>query len=346
VLVTGGAGFLGSHLCDRLAADSVNVICLDNLSTGSYGNISHLIANQRVGFIRGDVSVPIDIQVDEIYNLACVASPFRYQREPVQTLKSSVYGAMNMLNLARQAHATVLQASTSEIYGDPEVHPQPEAYWGRVNPVGPRACYDEGKRCAETLCFDYRRQYQVNIKVARIFNTYGPRMHPLDGRVISNFVCRALMNEPLTIYGSGEQTRSFCYVDDLVEGLIRLMASSAECTGPVNFGNPEEVTVRQLAEQIIGLTGSRSVIRTIAGAVDDPQRRRPAIDIARRQFGWEPKIRLGEGLLKTIEYFDDLYSKSGTGFRLSGGNSRLAAEIGMAAGVSANSERQPVVESA
>jgi UDP-glucuronate decarboxylase len=306
VLITGGAGFLGSHLCERLIAEEEHVVCLDNFFTGSRRNILHLIGNPRFELIRHDVSFPIYLQVDQIYNLACAASPVHYQREPVQTMKSSVHGAINMLDLAKRTGARILQASTSEVYGDPEMHPQSEQYCGKVNPIGLRACYDEGKRCAETLFFDYHRQDGVAIKVGRIFNTYGPRMHPADGRVVSNFIGQALRNEPVVLYGSGEQTRSFCYVDDMVDALVRLMRSPAEFTGPVNLGNPVEITVRELAEEIVMLTGSRSVIRTRHPAVDDPQRRQPDIRIARTQLHWEPKVSLRAGLMRTIEYFDAL----------------------------------------
>jgi UDP-glucuronate decarboxylase len=302
-LVTGGAGFVGSHLCERLLSERVHVTCLDNFSTGTLANIEHLVDSSQFELLTHDVTVPIEANVDRIYNLACPASPDQYQRDPVQTVKANVYGIINMLDLARRAGATLLQASTSEVYGDPEVHPQAETYFGLVNPIGPRACYDEGKRCAETLCFDYTRQYAVCTRVARIFNTYGPRMQPTDGRVVSNFICAALRNEALNIYGSGEQTRSFCYIDDMVEGLLRLMQSHEECAGPVNLGNPEEVTVQELAVLIIDLTGSKSPIRITPRVPDDPRRRRPNIDLAKRSLNWAPKVGLREGLGRTIEYF-------------------------------------------
>ena len=304
VLVTGGAGFLGSHLCDRLIGDGVAVICLDNFYTGTRRNIAHLLDNPMFELVRHDVTFPIYLEVNQIYNLACAASPIHYQFDPVQTTKSSVHGAINMLGLAKRTRARILQASTSEVYGDPDMHPQPESYWGRVNPIGPRACYDEGKRCAETLFFDYHRQHQLLIKVARIFNTYGPRMHPNDGRVVSNFIRQALGNEPITLFGDGSQTRSFCYVTDLIEGLVRLMATPDAVTGPVNLGNPGEFTVRELAEKIIALTGSRSRIESLPLPPDDPKQRKPDIALASRTLGWEPKVALDEGLRRTIEYFD------------------------------------------
>jgi len=306
ILVTGGAGFLGSHLCDRLIADGGTVICLDNFYTGSRRNIAHLLGNPRFEVVRHDVTFPIYIEVDLIYNLACAASPIHYQLDPVQTTKSSVHGAINMLGLARRTKAKILQGSTSEVYGDPDVHPQREDYWGRVNPVGPRACYDEGKRCAETLFFDYYRQHRLIIKVARIFNTYGPRMHPDDGRVVSNFIRQALTNQPLTVYGDGMQTRSFCYVSDLVDGLVRMMASPDDFTGPVNLGNPGEFTVLDLAEKIIALTGSRSGLERRPLPPDDPKLRRPDIGLARSRLDWQPVVGLEEGLTRTIAYFDEL----------------------------------------
>jgi UDP-glucuronate decarboxylase len=309
VLVTGGAGFLGSHLCDLLLAQGRTVICLDNFFTGSRNNVTHLLSHPRFELIRHDVTFPIYLEVDEIYNLACAASPVHYQFDPVQTTKSSVHGAINMLGLAKRTRARILQASTSEVYGDPEVHPQREDYWGKVNPIGPRACYDEGKRCAETLFFDYRRQHNLSIKVARIFNTYGPRMHPNDGRVVSNFIRQALYNEPITIYGTGEQTRSFCYASDLIDGLVRLMNTREEFIGPVNIGNPVEFTVRELAEKVIALVGSRSKIEMLPSPIDDPQQRQPNIDLARKELGWEPKVALEEGLRLTIDYFDKLLRK-------------------------------------
>jgi UDP-glucuronate decarboxylase len=310
VLITGGAGFLGSHLCDRLIADGAHVVCVDNFFTGSRRNVMHLLGHPRFELIRHDVTFPIYLEVDRIYNLACAASPVHYQHDPVQTTKSSVHGAINMLGLAKRTGARILQASTSEVYGDPEVHPQTEDYCGKVNPIGPRACYDEGKRCAETLFFDYHRQHRLPVKVARIFNTYGPRMHPSDGRVVSNFIRQALRNEPLTLHGSGEQTRSFCYVDDLIEALVRLMDSPPDFTGPVNLGNPSEITVRQLAREIIDLVGSRSPIRTRQADVDDPLRRQPDIRLARTQLSWEPTVSLRAGLMKTIEYFEALLGRA------------------------------------
>ena len=303
VLVTGGAGFLGSHLVDRLIGEGHEVICADNLYTGAKRNIEHLHANPRFEFLRHDVCNPLKIEVDEIYNLACPASPIHYQHNPVLTTKTSVMGALNMLGLAKRLRCPIFQASTSEVYGDPEQHPQREDYWGHVNPVGIRACYDEGKRCAETLFFDYHRQHGVTIKVARIFNTYGPRMHPMDGRVVSNFIVQALRGDDLTIYGDGSQTRSLCYVDDLIEGFARLMASPATMTGPVNLGNPNEFTVLELAEQVLKLTGSRATVRHLPLPADDPRQRQPDIAMARRELGWEPKVELAEGLSRTIAYF-------------------------------------------
>jgi UDP-glucuronate decarboxylase len=303
ILVTGGAGFLGSHLCERLIATGHEVICVDNCYTGTKANIRRLLDNPMFEFIRHDVTFPLYVEVDEIYNLACPASPVHYQFDPVQTTKTSVHGAINMLGLAKRLKAKILQASTSEVYGDPAVHPQTEEYWGHVNPIGPRSCYDEGKRCAETLFFDYFRQLRVRIKVARIFNTYGPRMHPNDGRVVSNFIVQALRNEPITVFGDGAQTRSFCYVDDLIDGLIRLMNSPDEFTGPVNLGNPREFTIRELAERIITLTGSASRIISKPLPQDDPHQRQPDISLARSQLKWEPTIALEQGLTRTIEYF-------------------------------------------
>jgi len=303
VLVTGGAGFLGSHLCERLLAAGDHVICADNFFTGQRDNIAHLIANPYFEVIRHDVTFPLYIEVDEIYNLACPASPVHYQHDPVQTTKTSVHGAINMLGLAKRVGCKILQASTSEVYGDPSVHPQREDYWGNVNPIGPRSCYDEGKRCAETLFFDYRRQHGLQIKVMRIFNTYGPRMHPNDGRVVSNFIVQALQDQPITVYGNGSQTRSFCYVDDLIEGMIRLMATSDEVTGPVNIGNPGEFTIRQLAEMVIEMTGSKSEIVSLPLPQDDPKQRRPDITLAKQLLDWEPRIPLRQGLVKTIEHF-------------------------------------------
>ncbi|HET7157295.1 MAG TPA: UDP-glucuronic acid decarboxylase family protein [Hyphomicrobiaceae bacterium] len=303
ILVTGGAGFLGSHLTDRLLAAGHEVLCADNLFTGSKRNIERLIGHPRFEFMRHDVTFPLYVEVDEIYNLACPASPIHYQHDPVQTTKTSVHGAINMLGLAKRLGCKILQASTSEVYGDPSVHPQPEAYWGNVNPIGVRSCYDEGKRCAETLFFDYHRQHGVEIKVARIFNTYGPRMHPSDGRVVSNFIVQALRNEPITLYGHGEQTRSFCYVDDLIEGLIGLMDTPADFTGPVNLGNPTEFTILELAKLILQLTDARSDLVYLPLPQDDPQQRRPDISLAATQLGWQPRVALEQGLKPTIGYF-------------------------------------------
>jgi UDP-glucuronate decarboxylase len=303
ILVTGGAGFLGSHLCERLIAAGHEVICVDNCYTGTKTNIGRLLDNPMFEFIRHDVTFPLYVEVDEIYNLACPASPVHYQFDPVQTTKTSVHGAINMLGLAKRVKAKILQASTSEVYGDPTVHPQTEAYWGNVNPIGPRSCYDEGKRCAETLFFDYFRQLRLRIKVARIFNTYGPRMHPNDGRVVSNFIVQALRNQPITVFGDGSQTRSFCYVDDMIDGMWRLMNSPDEITGPVNLGNPGEFTIRELAETIISLTGSSSSLVFKPLPQDDPRQRQPDISLARKQLAWEPKVPLEQGLTKTIEYF-------------------------------------------
>jgi UDP-glucuronate decarboxylase len=303
VLVTGGAGFLGSHLCERLLNDGDEVLCVDNFYSGTRDNVTHLLSNPHFELLRHDVTFPLYVEVDEIYNLACPASPIHYQRDPVQTTKTSVHGAINMLGLAKRVNAKILQASTSEVYGDPEVHPQPENYWGRVNPIGIRSCYDEGKRCAEALFFDYYRQHKLRIKVARIFNTYGPRMHPNDGRVVSNFVVQALKGEPITIYGNGSQTRSFCFVDDLVNGLMKLMNSSEELTGPINLGNPDEFTIRQLAAEVIRLTGSQSELVTMPLPGDDPTQRKPDISLAKEQLGWVPKVALTEGLGRTIPYF-------------------------------------------
>jgi len=307
VLVTGGAGFLGSHLCERLLRDGSDVLCVDNFFTGTRGNIAHMLQNPQFEFLRHDVTFPLYVEVDEIYNLACPAAPVHYQFDPVQTTKTSVIGAINMLGLAKRCKAKILQASTSEVYGDPELHPQPESYWGHVNPIGVRSCYDEGKRCAETLFFDYRRQHQMRIKVARIFNTYGPRMHPNDGRVVSNFIVQALQNNPLTIYGDGSQTRSFCYVDDLVEGLVRLMASSDDVTGPVNLGNPEEFTMTELATTIKSLTGSRSELAFHDLPQDDPRQRQPDISAAARLLDWRPQVKVRDGLEKTIAFFRERY---------------------------------------
>ncbi|PWC35717.1 UDP-glucuronic acid decarboxylase family protein [Azospirillum sp. TSO22-1] len=303
VLVTGGAGFLGSHLCERLLAADCEVLCVDNFFTGSRDNIVHLMGNPYFEVIRHDVTFPLYLEVDAIYNLACPASPVHYQHDPVQTTKTSVHGAINMLGLAKRLRAPILQASTSEIYGDPSVHPQPEEYWGNVNTIGPRACYDEGKRCAETLFFDYKRQFDLPIKVVRIFNTYGPRMHPNDGRVVSNFIVQALKGEPITLYGDGSQTRSFCFVDDLIEGFLRFMDTPPEVTGPLNLGNPGEFTIAELAEKVIRLTGSRSELVYLPLPQDDPKQRRPDITKARNLLDWEPTIQLEEGLERTIAYF-------------------------------------------
>jgi UDP-glucuronate decarboxylase len=307
-LVTGGAGFLGSHLCERLLERGDDVLCVDNFFTGTKDNIKHLLDNPHFELIRHDVTFPLYVEVDEIYNLACPASPIHYQHDPVQTTKTSVHGAINMLGLAKRVKAKIFQASTSEVYGDPEVHPQTESYWGRVNPIGTRACYDEGKRCAETLFFDYHRQHRLRIKVARIFNTYGPRMHPNDGRVVSNFIVQALRNEPISLYGDGGQTRSFCYVSDLIDGFIRLMDSPDELQGPVNLGNPIEFSMRELAEQVIDLTGSRSPLEHRPLPQDDPRQRKPDITLAEERLGWQPRVQLREGLQETIAYFDTLLS--------------------------------------
>jgi len=308
IAITGGAGFLGSHLCRRLLDDGHNVICIDNFFTGTKDNILPLMDNNRFEVLRHDVTFPLYIEVDEIYNLACPASPIHYQHDPVQTTKTSVHGAINMLGLAKRVKAKIFQASTSEVYGDPKIHPQPESYWGHVNPIGYRSCYDEGKRCAETLFFDYRRQHNLRIKVARIFNTYGPNMHPNDGRVVSNFIMQALQNKPITIYGDGSQTRSFCYVDDLIEAFVRLMDTPDDFTGPVNTGNPGEFTIKELAEKVIDLTGSSSQLEYNPLPKDDPAQRRPDITLAREKLGWEPKVQLEDGLKKTIPYFEKLLS--------------------------------------
>ncbi|RAK58126.1 UDP-glucuronic acid decarboxylase family protein [Phenylobacterium deserti] len=308
ILVTGGAGFIGSHLCERLLDQGHEVLCVDNFYTGARRNVAHLLANSNFELMRHDVTFPLFVEVDEIYNLACPASPIHYQYDPVQTTKTSVHGAINMLGLAKRRRAKIFQASTSEVYGDPTVHPQPEEYWGNVNPIGFRSCYDEGKRCAETLFFDYHRQHKVRIKVARIFNTYGPRMHPNDGRVVSNFIVQALKGEPITLYGDGLQTRSFCFVDDLVEGFLRLMDTGDEVTGPINLGNPGEFTMRELAEKVVELTGTGSDIEHRPLPQDDPKQRQPNIDKAREVLGWQPTIQLEEGLRKTIAYFDGLLS--------------------------------------
>jgi UDP-glucuronate decarboxylase len=306
VLVTGGAGFLGSFLCERLLQDGCEVICCDNFFTGAKRNIAHLMSNPHFEVIRHDITFPLYIEVDEIYNLACPASPIHYQNDPVQTTKVNVHGSINMLGLAKRVKARILQASTSEVYGDPSVHPQTEAYWGNVNCIGPRSCYDEGKRCAETLFFDYYRQHRLNIRVVRIFNTYGPRMHPNDGRVVSNFIMQALSGKDITVYGDGSQSRSFCFVDDMIEGIVRMMGNPHEFTGPVNLGNPNEFTILQLAEKVIRMTGSRSKIVFQPLPTDDPTQRRPDIELARRKLDWKPTIELEEGLQRTIDYFKNL----------------------------------------
>ncbi len=311
VLVTGGAGFLGSWLCERLLERGCMVLCLDNYFTGSRMNVEHLLENRHFEIMRHDVTFPLFVEVDEIYNLACPASPIHYQHDPVQTTKTSVHGAINMLGLAKRTRAKIMQASTSEVYGNPSVHPQPESYWGNVNPTGPRSCYDEGKRCAETLFFDYHRQHKLRIKVARIFNTYGPRMHPNDGRVVSNFIVQALLNKPITVYGDGSQTRSFCYVEDLIDGFLRLMDSPDEFTGPVNLGNPGEFTIKELAEKVVAMTGSASQIVYKPLPKDDPERRRPDISLAKERLGWEPHVKLEEGLGKTVVFFQHLIEKFG-----------------------------------
>ncbi len=303
ILVTGGAGFLGSHLCERLQNDGNDVLCVDNLFTGSKINIKNLLDRDNFEFIRHDVSFPLHVEVDQIYNLACPASPIHYQFDPIQTTKTSVLGALNMLGLAKRVKARIFQASTSEVYGDPEVHPQIEDYWGRVNPIGIRSCYDEGKRCAETLFFDYYRQHNLDIKVVRIFNTYGPRMHPKDGRVVSNFIVQALKGENITIYGTGQQTRSFCYVDDMIDGFVRMMSSSPDAIGPFNLGNPVEFTMLELAENVLHLTGSKSKLIFKPLPQDDPQQRKPNISLAKEKLGWEPKVQLVDGLKETITYF-------------------------------------------
>ncbi|NOC81867.1 UDP-glucuronic acid decarboxylase family protein [Ruegeria sp. HKCCD6428] len=309
VLVTGGAGFLGSHLCDRLLDQGHEVLCVDNLFTGTKRNIDHLHNNPRFEFMRHDVTFPLFVEVDEIYNLACPASPVHYQHDPVQTTKTSVHGAINMLGLAKRLKCKIFQASTSEVYGDPTIHPQTEDYWGNVNPVGPRSCYDEGKRCAETLFFDYHRQMGLEIKVARIFNTYGPRMHPADGRVVSNFIMQALTGDPITIFGDGTQTRSFCYVDDLIEGFIRLMETGPDVTGPVNLGNPNEFSMNELAHEVQALVGAETPVSFKELPEDDPKQRQPDITLARTLLGWEPKVQLKEGLHATIRYFRDLQAE-------------------------------------
>jgi UDP-glucuronate decarboxylase len=306
VMVTGGAGFLGSHLCELLLYEGYDVLCVDNFFTGMKGNVLHLLGHPHFELLRHDITFPLYVEVDEIFNLACPASPIHYQNDPVQTTKVNVHGSINMLGLAKRLKAKILQASTSEVYGNPDIHPQLEGYWGNVNPIGPRACYDEGKRCAETLFFDYHRQHRLKIKVARIFNTYGPRMHPNDGRVISNFILQALRGEPITIFGNGSQTRSFCFVDDLVKGLVLLMNTSDEVTGPINLGNPEEYTIREIAQWILKLTASKSKIILKPLPQDDPERRRPDVSLATKTLDWSPKVNLEEGLTRTIDYFDNL----------------------------------------
>lgn len=308
VLVTGGAGFLGSHLCDRLVASGMDVLCVDNFYTGSKANVSDLLGKKNFELMRHDVTFPLYVEVDQIFNLACPASPIHYQFDPVQTTKTSVHGAINMLGLAKRVKAKILQASTSEVYGDPEVHPQPESYWGRVNPIGPRSCYDEGKRCAETLFFDYHRQHNLPIKVVRIFNTYGPRMHPNDGRVVSNFIVQALRNEDITIYGDGSQTRSFCYVDDLVDGMMKAMETGNDFTGPVNLGNPSEFTMVELAEKVLRLTESKSTLVFMALPQDDPKQRKPDISLAKAKLNWQPKVALDDGLKLTVDHFKTTFN--------------------------------------
>jgi UDP-glucuronate decarboxylase len=311
ILVTGGAGFIGSHLCDRLLRDGNDVLCVDNFLTGSQANVEHLLYSRHFEIMEHDVTLPLQVEVDQIYNLACPASPVHYQADPVRTTKTSVLGAINMLDLARQLDVPILQASTSEVYGDPQVHPQPEGYWGHVNTIGPRACYDEGKRCAEALFFDYHRQHQVQIKVIRIFNTYGPNMHPEDGRVVSNFIVQALRGEDITIYGDGSQTRSFCYVGDLVKAMVAMMNTDRSVTGPINIGNPDEITVKQLAALVIDMANSDSTLVHKALPVDDPRQRRPDIALAREVLGWEPSVQLRAGLARTIRYFDALLGVGG-----------------------------------
>ncbi|MBU4101608.1 MAG: SDR family oxidoreductase [Proteobacteria bacterium] len=312
ILITGGAGFLGSHLCERLISKGSEIICVDNCFTGTRKNMASLLNNPNFEFIRHDITFPLYIEADEIYNLACPASPIHYQFDPVQTTKTSVHGAINMLGLAKRVKAKILQASTSEVYGDPEIHPQPESYWGKVNPIGPRSCYDEGKRCAETLFFDYHRQHGLKIKVVRIFNTYGPRMHPNDGRVVSNFIVQALSNKDITVFGDGSQTRSFCYVDDLITGLIKMMNSPDEFVGPVNLGNPDEFSVLELAKKITELTGSKSKIVFRPLPQDDPLQRQPDISMAKEKLDWQPVIKLDDGLKKTVEYFDKILTNENT----------------------------------
>ena len=323
ILITGAAGFLGSHLCDRLVADGHDVLCVDNFVTGNRHNVEHLSEHPSFELMRHDVTRPLFVEVDAIYNLACPASPRHYQDNPIRTVKTSVFGALNMLGLAKRLGCPVLQASTSEVYGDPQVHPQTESYWGHVNPIGERSCYDEGKRCAETLFFDYLRRHRLTTKVARIFNTYGPRMHPEDGRVVSNFIVQALRGEPITIYGDGGQTRSFCYVEDMVDGLVRLMNSPPDVTGPINIGNPGEFTIRELAELVIEKTGSKSTIVQRPLPADDPRQRKPDIERAQSQLGWQPKVPLRDGLAKTIEYFDRMLSQTNVGLPRAPRSSRV-----------------------
>jgi len=313
ILVTGGAGFLGSHLCERLLREGHDVLCVDNFYTGSKHNITHLLDHSYFELLRHDITFPLYVEVDEIYNLACPASPIHYQNDPVQTTKVNVHGSINMLGLAKRLKAKILQASTSEVYGDPSIHPQPENYWGNVNCIGPRSCYDEGKRCAETLFFDYHRQHGIKIKVARIFNTYGPNMHPGDGRVISNLILQALRNEPITIFGDGGQTRSFCFVNDMVDALIRLMSSPDDFTGPVNLGNPDEISILDLAQKIVRMTGSNSKMVFRPLPADDPKQRQPLIDLAKEKLGWTPRVPLEEGLKKTIAYFEEIARKGNRG---------------------------------
>ena len=325
IVVTGGSGFLGSHLCDRLLAQGAEVICIDNFFTGARRNIEHLIGEKRFELVRHDITFPIYLEIDQIYNLACPASPIHYQRDPVQTTKTSVHGAINMLGLAKRVKAKILQASTSEVYGDPTVHPQTEDYWGHVNPIGPRSCYDEGKRCAETLFFDYWRQHKLRVKVARIFNTYGPRMHPHDGRVVSNFIIQALLGREITIYGDGSQTRAFCYVDDLVDGLVRLMQTGDDVTGPINIGNPVEFSMLQLAQEVVDLTGSKSRLVRKPLPQDDPRQRQPDISKAQQLLGWKPATTLKEGLKKTIAYFDAILREPGIVDVINDGGTRGSA---------------------
>jgi UDP-glucuronate decarboxylase len=332
ILVTGGAGFLGSHLCERLLNEGHEVLCVDNFFSSTRRNITHLLSKPNMELIRHDVTFPLYVEVDEIFNLACPASPIHYQFDPVQTTKTSVIGAINMLGLAKRVKAKILQTSTSEVYGDPMVHPQTEEYWGNVNPIGRRSCYDEGKRCAETLFFDYRRQHKMPIKVVRIFNTYGPRMHPNDGRVVSNFIMQALRGQEITVYGEGTQTRSFCYVDDLIEAIVRMMETPSDVTGPINIGNPNEFTIRELAERIIEMTGAKSKIRFEPLPSDDPRQRQPDISMAKSILKWEPKTQLREGLTKTIAYFENILGKEGShGLRAPASDGETAAGLSQSA---------------